>query len=131
MTYPNYELIEYICREKVKELSEQIKYPKFRMYTFPQIWDSTATGFDANGGFSGQAITEEYTTVVEIKWYQKNDTKFVLPEDIIYAVFFGNRIAYMCINPNKTFHEDLNNRCMKSQKESPKYYDKENKEDKT
>lgn len=121
MTYPNYELIEYICREKMEEMCLKIKYPIFKMDTFWQIWGSTALGFNANGGCAGQAMTPAYTTVVEMNWYIKENNNWVLSKDTLYAVFFGNEIAYMYINPSGEFYHDLEHRCMKSQRESAKY----------
>ena len=65
MTYPNYELIEYIAKEKAKELHPELYYSNYRykrscrirMDTFWQIWSSTALGFNANGGCGGQQMT--------------------------------------------------------------------------
>lgn len=125
MTYPNYELIEYICREKMEEMCLKIKYPIFKMDTFWQIWGSTALGFDANGGCGGQAMTPAYTTVVEMGWYINENKHWVLSKDMLYAVFFGNEIAYTYINPSGEFYHDLEHRCMKSQKESYVYIDEE------
>ena len=119
MTYPNYELIEYIAKEKAKELHPELYYSncrkclcRIRMDTFWQVWSSTVLGFDANGSCGGQAMTPAYTTVVGMDWYGENT---------LYAVFFGNEIAYMCLNPSSEFYHDLEHRCMKSQKESAKY----------
>lgn len=114
VTYPNYELIEYICREKIAEL-KVIRMPTFKMWTFPQTWSNTATGFQRKGMVSGQAFTDEYTTVVEIRWYQKNDVNMVIPEERIYAVFFGSRFGYMFANPSEEFFKDfkaMNMKCV-------------------
>ncbi len=118
MKYPNLELIEYITENTACELFESelimSTYHKFKMYVFPQIWSSTALGFD---GCGGQAITEAYTTVVEMEL--RNIDKRTC--DIIYAVFFDGRIAYMCLNPNAIFLTDLKNMDMESQKKARKY----------
>ena len=129
MTYPNYELIEYIAKEKAKALHPELCYSyyyykrscRIRMDTFWQIWSSTALGFNANGGCSGQAMTPAYTTVVEMSWEINYDGNKRLDENKLYAVFFGNEIAYMYLNPSDEFFYDLEHRCMKSQKESAKY----------
>ena len=42
-------------------------------------------------------------------------------DDRIYAVFFDGKLAYICLNPNEQFFEDLNNRCMKPQNQSQAY----------
>ena len=119
--YPNLELIEYKCQMAAYELhKETLKdsiYPTFRIYTFMQSWANTATGFDIDCPVSGQAFTDEYTTVCEMSWCRKDPEKrWVHVEDKIYGVFFGNRIAYMFINPNEQFFKDLKNREMKSQR---------------
>ena len=119
--YPNLELIEYKCKEYAYKLHADILkeaiFPTFRIDTFMQTWANTATGFDAENICSGQAFTDEYTTVCEMSWCKKDPEKrWVDVEDKIYGVFFGNRIAYMFINPNEQFFKDLKNREMKSQK---------------
>ena len=125
MKYPNLELLEYITENTANELFKDVlimsTYHKFKMYVFPQTWSSTALGFD---GCGGQAITEAYTTVVEMTSYKFESGKDIRGivykelEDKVYAVFFDGRIAYMCLNPNHKFLKDLSNMRMKSQKEA-------------
>ena len=127
MRYPNLELIEFKCMaiayENHKEALKDLFAPKFKMDVFMQTWGNTATGFDADNGCSGQAFTDEYTTVCEISWCRKDKEKGIVHvEEKIYGVFFGNKIAYMFINPNKHFFKDLKNRNMKSQKNALKEY---------
>lgn len=123
--YPNLELIEYKCKEYAYKLHSVILkdsiFPEFSIDTFMQTWGNTATGFDAENVVSGQAFTDEYTTVCKMSWARKaNDqSRWIVDDDNkIYGVFFGNHIAYMFLNPNKQFFEDLKNRNMKSQKEA-------------
>ncbi len=133
MKYPNLELIEYITENTANEVFESdlvmSTYNKFRMFVFPQTWSSTALGFDKQCCFSGQAITEAYTVVVEMTSYQPvaNQEKLSFDikelEDKVYAVFFDSKLAYMCLNPNQEFFNDLNKMCMKSQKGSTEYDD--------
>lgn len=133
MKYPNLELIEYITENTASEVFESdlvmSTYNKFRMFVFPQTWSSTALGFDKQCCFSGQAITEAYTVVVEMTSYQpianQEMTGFDIKEleDKVYAVFFDGKLAYMCLNPNQEFFDDLNKMCMKSQKGSTEYDD--------
>lgn len=127
MKYPNLELLEYITENTACELFENelimSTYHKFKMYVFPQTWSSTALGFS---GCGGQAITEAYTTVVEMTSYKFESSKdigkiYKKLEDKIYAVFFDGRIAYMCLNPNFEFFRDCNNMHMESQKGAKKY----------
>lgn len=131
MKYPNLELIEYITDNLAIEIYDILNnsyYHRFKMYVFPQTWNSTALGF---GGCGGQAITEAYTTVVEMSWDYVNKTddirglNLITSDDRIYAVFFDGKFAYICLNPNEQFFEDLNNKCMKPQKESKMYSDNE------
>ena len=136
MKYPNLELIEYITYNLAIENFDILLNTychRFRMYVFPQTWSSTALGF---GGCGGQAITEAYTTVVEMSWDYVNKTddirglNLTTSDDRIYAVFFDGKIAYMCLNPNHKFLKDLSNMRMKSQKEA-KYNDETLNEDKS
>ena len=131
MKYPNLELIEYITDNLAIEIYDILNnsyYHRFKMYVFPQTWSSTALGF---GGCGGQAITEAYTTVVEMSWDYVNKTddirglNLITSDDRIYAVFFDGKFAYICLNPNEQFFEDLNNKCMKPQKESKMYSNNE------
>lgn len=131
MKYPNLELIEYITDNSAIENFDVLNnsyYHRFKAYVFPQTWSSTALGF---GGCGGQAITEAYTTVVEMSWsyLDKNDEIRGLnlkeSEDKIYAVFFDGILAYICLNPNEHFFEDLDNKRMKPQNESKMYSDHE------
>lgn len=131
MKYPNLELIEYITDNLAVETFKELKNSyahRFKMFVFPQTWSSTALGF---GGCGGQAITEAYTTVVEMSWDYVNKTddirglNLTTSDDRIYAVFFDGKLAYICLNPNEQFFEDLNNRCMKPQNESKTYSDDE------
>lgn len=125
-TYPNLELIEYKCKEAAltlhKDTLKDACYLICKVDVFQQTWANTATGFDIDCCFSGQAFTKEYTTVVEVKWHKKNGKQYEAVEDVIYGVYFGNNIAYMFINPNDNFFEDLKNRDMKSQREAGKRY---------
>lgn len=130
MKYPNLELLEYITENTACELFKDVlimsTYHKFKMYVFPQTWSSTALGFD---GCGGQAITEAYTTVVEMTSYKFESGKDIRGivykelEDKVYAVFFDGRIAYMCLNPNSEFFRDFDRMCMKPQRGAEYYVD--------
>ena len=76
------------------------------MIMFPQTWGSTALGF---GGWGGQAVTQEYTTVVKFS------------PSKIYGVYFSEKFAYIVKKPNKTFADDVNKREMKSAGDSHMY----------
>ena len=113
MKYPNLELLEYQSKQWINELypDKLGRYPHAEAYMFPQTWATTALGFD--DGFSGQAFTEAYTTVIRFTTIER--------DDVYYVVSFGDRVAYIVKNPNKTFYDDLNNRKMNSQKYGYKY----------
>lgn len=130
MKYPDLELIEQTFKEKVKE-----KYPsafdannqwlKCTADMFMQTWSNTATGFDLEPVYSGQAFTDEYTTVMELEWYELSSVDNKLHPKSLYGVFFGNRLAYILKNPNQKFEFDLRDRCMNSQKNARLYIDDE------
>lgn len=71
---------------------------------FPQMWGSTALGFN---GIGGAAITTAYTVVLKYNGR--------------YAVYFNDRFAYAIDNPNALFVEDLNTHCMACVREQSKY----------
>lgn len=130
MKYPNLELIEYITDNLAVETFDTLYHSythRFKMYVFPQTWGSTALGFDYKGGCGGQAMTEAYTTVVEMSWDYVNKTddirglNLTTSEDRIYAVFFDGKFAYMYLNPSKQFFKDLDKRNMRSQRGSQIY----------
>ena len=130
MKYPDLELIEQTFKEKVKE-----KYPsafdansqwiKCTADMFMQTWSNTATGFDLEPVCSGQAFTDEYTTVMELEWYELSSVDNKLHTKYLYGVFFGNKLAYILKNPNQKFEFDFRDRCMNSQKNARVYVDDE------
>lgn len=139
MKYPNLELLEYITENTANILFEELMMRtvhRYKTYVFPQTWSTTALGFDKIGGCSGQAITEAYTTVVEITLYKIESGKDIRGityeelDDKIYAVLFDGKIAYMCLNPNHKFLKDLSNMHMKSQR-GARYNDETLNEDKS
>ncbi len=88
----NLELLEYKCtliaKHELKEVNASIRLIK----VFPQMWSSTALGFDEWGG---SAMTTALTTVFRCG----NN----------YIVFFGERSAY-CVSGEKSvelFLKDL------------------------
>lgn len=79
--------------------------PKFNLHVyamFLQTHCNTACGFDEPGSFSGQTITECYTTI------------FIEETTDIFIVCFGNDPSYIVTAPNSQFYADIQNRCMKS-----------------
>lgn len=122
--YPNFELIEYKFLEALSQ-----RYPEYSsvnadiaLDAFPQLWPNTAGGFD-QGGFSGQAFTEQYTTVIS-KIFETPDSE---EYSYIFGVFFGNDLAYLVAQPNEVFYQDLNSRSMKSMGQAKNSYSGETK----
>lgn len=117
-TYPNLELLEYKARqallsdttftEKLNEAKANNKFFCFYLdaHVFPQVWGSTALGFDrmpdGSPSIGGCAMTKAYTTVFHEA--SISDT---------YVVFFGDRMCYKITNPTKKFLDDLQNRRLK------------------
>ena len=127
MRYPNLELIEYIFDQTMTELYPEIVeknvFRSHQIEVFPQTWANTATGFDSPGTVSGQAFTDEYTTVVRGKYTDKKMSNY----KEIYGVFFGNRFAYAIDDPPKVFFKDLEERHMSGMWEAAKRYKHEEK----
>lgn len=116
--YPNLELIEYIFKNKIHELyAEELSEEVLAGCTaevFMQTWPNTATGFSEPGVCSGQAMTNEYTTIMMYDWsYTKDDNEWHRGEPI-YGVFFGNRFGYAVMEPKYEFFEDWKKKNMQS-----------------
>lgn len=127
MKYPNLELIESTFKEKVKERypeifnKEKTEEHKCRVNVFPQTWASTATGFNLGSVYSEQAVTDEYTTVISLYWWEVNEDGRWNIKDDVYGVFFGDKLAYFCKHPNEKFHFDLKNKQMRPQRTAGDY----------
>lgn len=89
-----------------KQVYDAFKHPNFDFIMFPQVWGSTALGFNTIGG---QALTKAYTTVV----YELHTN--------IFFVFFEEDYAYSVKNPNELFKKDLDEKNMKAVYEAFKY----------
>ena len=78
---------------------------EFNVECFPQIWGSTATGFDTNESgepmCGGSAMTKEYTTVVHELYSD------------MYVVFFGDKGCYTVMHASDVFLKDLKNKNLK------------------
>lgn len=115
---PNLELIRHVLIEKSRQLYpkilQDVKYHDVRFDVFRQKWSSTSSGLDNED--SGQTFTDIYVTVCELSWYKRNQDNNVWIDspDRIHGVFFENDLAYILLNPNKRFKEDLKNRRMVS-----------------
>lgn len=108
--------------EAEKILSEQkrkIWMPHTSVDLFLQTWPDTSCGLSTGFSFAGQMLTEEYTSVFELRW-EYSDTS---EEAWLYCVFFGNKLAYCARNPNAKFFENLKNRNMVAVADKSKYFD--------
>ena len=127
MKYPDLYYIEKVFLEEVKKAypeifnKEKTKEHKCRVNVFPQTWASTATGFNLESVYSGQAFTDEYTTVISLYWWEVDEDGWWNPKDDVYGVFFGDKLAYFCKHPNEKFQFDLENRQMRPQKTAGDY----------
>ena len=97
------DLIDEFCQEN-KVYGDDIE-----VYMFPQMWSSTALGFDGFDGFAGQAITKAQTTVL---WSEYRSIAWVA---------FAGRLAYKIDKPNTVFFLDVYGRNMKGQSKAGSY----------
>lgn len=113
MELPCLPLIQERFWNEIKDdlAKDKIRYPEFEMYMFPQVWASTALGFD---GIGGRAITSAYTTNIH-----EQSTGWC-------GVFFGERLAYKIKDPNGLFFEDEMHGRMAKKTMSGKYKRNEN-----
>ena len=107
--YPNLSLIEERFKnaisKEIREKKEQEKQegksmpiPHFSAIVFPETFSNTAGVFCDVGTVSGQAMTEQYITVMHESLTD------------IYAVFGDDRLAYVVEQPSEAFFEDLDKR---------------------
>ena len=86
---------------------------------FLQMWPDTSCGLNTGFSCAGQMLTEEYTSVFELRWVYSDTSE----EALVYYVFFGNKLAYCVRDPNAKFFEDLKNRNMAAVVDKDKYSD--------
>ena len=124
LKYPNLELIEHIFEEKLRnEYGENLYdciYRTYEVEVFKQVWPNTATGFSEPGMISGQAFTEEYTTVIIMHWHPSSNP--IVNGSEYYGVFFGNELGYILHRPKAEFYEDWRNKKLKSVYEAERDY---------
>lgn len=125
MKLPNLDLLKYKAENVLRnhdEFVERLKKAREEdpcrsvdliLHSFPQMWGSTALGFDVIGG---QAMTEAYTTVVHERTTD------------IYIIFFGEKPCYSLTDPTEEFFEDLKNLQIAGINEARERYQKEEKE---
>lgn len=97
MMYPNIDLLAYRFQETLMKNhmeGNKMFIPDTDIYVFPQTWANTAGGF-TGGGYAGQAITKELTTVLINR--RENSA----------MVCFGNRPAYFITPLTRRFWKDF------------------------
>lgn len=104
-------LLKNICDVETK-MSKVTDYSIADIITFNQTWQNTGLGF--NPVFSGQAITDAYTTVVKTMTIKSGVYK--------YYVFFNGRFAYSVENATDAFLKDLDKRELKDCDTAKQYY---------
>lgn len=97
--FPDLEKIKYLFANN-KRISEFLKSkgvtsPDIAFTIFPQLWENTGTGISLIGG---DTLTEEYTVILHER------------QTVLYAVFFGNQLAYAIEKPNDIFLQNLSGR---------------------
>ena len=97
----DFSIIKDLIREFEADIASQTKTnPVIDVYTFPQMWGSTALGYD---GIGGSAMTTAQTIVLCCKHL-----------GFARVYFGGKRLAYEIEKPNKAFFVDLQNYCIAS-----------------
>lgn len=92
-------ILEFAAKHNAKESDINVQ-------VFPQVWGSTALGFD---GIGGQAFTKSHTIVL-----------YSAHHDIAWVAFAGS-FAYEVTKPNGVFWEDKNMGDMKPQRMAYQY----------
>ena len=120
---PDLRHLEHLAWNEVEKIlrEQKRKYwlPNTSVDLFLQTWSDTSCGLNTGFSFAGQMLTEEYTSVFELRWVY-SDT---LEEALVYYVFFGNELAYCVRDPNAKFFEDLKSRNMVAAVDKDKYSD--------
>ena len=120
MTYPDFKKSETSLIKSVLKDHPEYKYNitdyDYRAYVFPQVWPNTAGGFE-EGGFSGQAITEQYTLVLCLNLTFKDKTT----KDY-YGVFFDGNPCYIVTDPKPRFFIDLDEMSMRNKMDAERMY---------
>ena len=113
------ECLAWVKAERISELKRKIWMPHTSVDLFLQTWPDTSCGLSTGFSFAGQMLTEEYTSVFELRCVYSDTSE----EALVYYVFFGNKLAYCVRNPNAKFFEDLKNRNMVAVAGKDKYFD--------
>ena len=122
--FPDLRHLEHLAWNEVEKILREQKRKILATHTsvdlFLQVWPDTSCGLSTNPSyFSGQMLTDEYTSVFELRWVYSDTSE----EALVYYVFFGNELAYCVRDPNAKFFEDLKNRNMVAVAGKDKYSD--------
>jgi len=118
---PDLRHLEHLAWAETERILSEQKQKIWAAHTsvdlFLQTWPDTSCGLSTGFSFAGQMLTEEYTSVFELRWVYSDTSE----EARVYCVFFGNKLAYCARNPNAKFFEDLKNRNMVAVADKNKY----------
>ena len=92
-----YEVRDYSIKDSVVMIKKTARHSDADMTVlgmFPQLWGSTALGFE---GIGGHAMTTAYTIVIQSE------------HGLGCCVYFSGRLAYRIERPNVEFFEDMRN----------------------
>lgn len=118
--YPDLEYFEALFLGNIRRDHPEMFKNSFWMPTvelvdmFPQSWPNTGGGFAEPNMMYGQAFVTEITTVMKLRTY---DT-----DEVYYAVFFGNKPAYIVSDADEKFLTDLKNHEIKSKYDAQEAY---------
>ncbi len=120
--YPDLEYFESVMLANIyqdhPDFKNKVRTRNTTVDMFPQMWPTTAGGFEAPNMMAGQAIRITETTVISMTLYiGKNAERYDF-----YGVFFGNEPAYLVTDPPKEFFDDIKNRKMKSKYKAMEEY---------
>lgn len=96
-----------ILNDLCNEFRQTYKTAAIEIFAFPQLWGSTALGYD---GFGGSVMTTAYTIALYDKEY-----------NVARVYFGGTRLAYEIKNPNDLFFKDLQRGKLTDQSNAGKY----------
>lgn len=118
---PDLKHLEHLAWNEAGKILREQKRKIWATHTsvdlFLQTWPDTSCGLSTGFSFAGQMLTEEYTSVFELRWAYSDTSE----EALVYYVFFGNELAYCVRDPNAKFFEDLKNRNMAAVADKDKY----------
>ena len=115
---PDIGKIEEMFREIIRTTYDNLETGWFQnphIHIFPDIWPNTAGGLCLPGMVACAAMTEEYTSVIQMIWISRDmqqTRKF-------YGVYFQDTCAYVVEDAPDKFLEDASHSHMAGLSENP------------